>query len=44
MNLTNLFNEKFRKQFYLFTCILPDYVGHFISDQSLNQSAFSQYI
>ena len=26
--LRNFFNEKFRKQFHLFTCILPDYVGH----------------
>ena len=22
------FNEKFRKQFHLFTCIFPDYMGH----------------
>ena len=24
----NFINEKFRKQSYFFTCILPDYVGH----------------
>ena len=27
-HLQKFWNEKFRKQFYLFTCILPDYTGH----------------
>ena len=26
--LKNVINEKFRKQFYFFTCILLDYVAH----------------
>ena len=26
--LQDFSNEKFRKQFYFFTCILPDYVSH----------------
>ena len=29
----NVVSEKFRKQFYFFTCILPDYVSH----ESLNE-------
>ena len=38
--LQNFLNEKFKKQFHLFTCILPDYLGHESSQESLKNNHF----
>ena len=31
--IKHFISEKFRKQFYFFTCILPDYVAHDITKE-----------